>query len=64
MWIAKNLEILILPNPNISYSIMKQALLDNYGVEQIKQMQLCCAKNKVHQTTKGVHSLSYNVLPP
>lgn len=27
-------------------------------------MQLYYVKNKVHQNTKGVHSLSYNALPP
>lgn len=43
---------------------MKQALLDRYGVEPTNQMQLYCAKQRVHQTTKGVHSLSYDILPP
>ena len=51
-------------DPNISYPAMKQTLLEKYGVKPGSKMQFYRAKRKVQQTTKGVHVVSYNDLPP
>lgn len=42
---------------------MKQVLLDKHGLEPSNLMQLYREKTKVHETTRGVHALSYNDLP-
>ncbi|CAJ2659035.1 unnamed protein product [Trifolium pratense] len=62
-WIAKKLESNIKVDPDISYAIMKQELLDSYGIEPSNVAQLYRARKRVRQDTKGVHALSYNDLP-
>jgi hypothetical protein len=62
-WIAKKLENKIKADPNMSYAIMKQELLDNYGIEPSNVGQLYRARKRVRQDTKGIHALSYNDLP-
>ncbi|KAG5060150.1 hypothetical protein JHK87_001179 [Glycine soja] len=62
-WISKKLESILVADPNISYSTMKQVLLDKHGLEPSNLMQLYREKTKVHETTRGVHALSYNDLP-
>ncbi|PNX86322.1 hypothetical protein L195_g042400, partial [Trifolium pratense] len=62
-WIAKKLESKIKADPDISYAIMKQELLDSYGIEPSNVAQLYRARKRVRQDTKGVHAPSYNDLP-
>jgi hypothetical protein len=45
-WIAKMLESKIKVYPNMSYAIMKQELLDNYGIEPSNVAQLKISTRK------------------
>jgi hypothetical protein len=45
-WIAKKLENKIKVDPNMSYAIMKQELLDNYGIEPSNVAQLKISTRK------------------
>lgn len=62
-WNANKLQSILMADPNIRYSSMRQTLLERHGIEPTNLMQLYRAKRKVHQHTGGVHALSYNDLP-
>jgi len=57
-WIARKLNNKLKADPNMSYTGMKQELLDNYGIEPSNVGQLYRARKKVRQDTKEFHALS------